>query len=143
MATKQIQRNAYGDLRRAAGEIQIFTEKGWTSYPKAATELIELAKRHGWTIKSPGLPVRTNADGDLIIAVLLWRPAGLRNGGEQSPGFDLRVPWVCQHTVFRLGTIVVKPVRRTWREVPSLTAAQTLIREHSVPLDGDAVPIRL
>ncbi len=140
-ANRPIQRNTYGDVRETDSGKTIFTEKGWTPYPKGAADLIAFARERGWTVISDGLPVRTNADGDLIVAVLLTRSAGPTLDGKTSLGYTLRVPWVCQHTTFRVGSIVVKAHRRGWRDIPSLTAAQGFIHEHLVPKDGATVRI--
>lgn len=129
--------NRYGDLRDdGIGGYQIFTEKGWTPYPKGATEIISFAVSNGWEVISNGLPCRSNVDGDVIVAVRLRRSPGWRPGGQSSPGFEIRVPWICEHTAFRLGPIMVKPLRRGWREVKSLTALQIMIRDHAVPKSG-------
>ncbi len=134
--------NRFGDLRDdGIGGYQIFTEKGWTPYPKGASEIISYAVSYGWDVISNGLPCRSNGDGDVIVAVRLRRPPGWRPGGLSSPGFEVRVPWVCEHTAFRVGTIVFKPIRRGWRELKSVTALQIMIRDHAVPLDGKAVRI--
>lgn len=140
-ANRPIQRNTYGDLREKDGKTLIFTEKGWTAYPKGALDLIAFAGQHGWTVESNGLPVRTNTDGDLIVAVILSRPAGTTLDGKPSLGYTLRVPWVCQHTTFRVGSIVLKAHRRGWRDVSSLTSALSFIHDHLVPKDGATVRI--
>lgn len=136
--------NRYGDLREdGIGGYQIFTEKGWTAYPRGASEIMSFAVNHGWTVISNGLPTRSNMDGDVIVAVRLRRPPGYRPGGLSSPGFEVRVPWVCEHTTFRLGTILYKPIRRGWREHKSLTALQVMISEHSVPKIGSEVQMTI
>jgi hypothetical protein len=119
--------NAYGKTRVKEGKTEIFTEKGWTAYPKNAVELIEFAREHGWHVASDGLPVRTNVDSDLIVAVVLVRPAD-----DNSAGFTLRVPWVCEHTTFHIGKIVYKPARRGWKELPMLRDAYRFISENKV-----------
>lgn len=128
MPAKAGQRNEYGQVRRLAGKVTIFTEKGWTPYPKGAAELIEFATGHGWKIESDGLPVRTNRHGDLIIAVILY-----------SPRYIVRVPWVCQHTTFRLGPVLGKPHGGPWRDLKSVAAVQRLITENAVTAEQELI----
>lgn len=122
MPAKAGPRNEYGKVRISTdGRTRIFTEKGWTEYPKRARDLIEFAKGHGWSIASDGLPVRTNADGDLIIAVVLT-----------SPLFVVRVPWVCEHTTFRLGIVLGRLHDGPWRDLKSVAAVERLITKYAV-----------
>lgn len=118
-------KNAFGLTREKNGKVEIFTEKGWTPYPPHAVALIEFATEHGWTLASDGLPVRTNMDSDLIIAVVLVRP-----DTDNSAGYTLRVPWVCEHTTFHVGEIVVKPSGGSWRKLPMLRDALKFIRDN-------------
>lgn len=119
--------NVYGKTRIKEDKIEIFTEKGWTPYPKNAVELVEFATERGWKVVSDGLPVRTNVDSDLIVAVMLVRPAD-----KNTAGYTLRVPWVCEHTTFHIGKIMYKPARRGWRELPMLRDAHRFISDNAV-----------
>jgi hypothetical protein len=122
-------RNRYGQVRKDVyGKVTIFTEKGWTDYPPSARALIESAQLHGWTIKSDGLPTRTNADGDVIVAVLLVRLPDIDGGG-----FEIRVPWICEKTVFRIGRPLYQTDRHGWTDTAStLKDVQRIIFENPV-----------
>lgn len=115
----------YGDVRYQDGAIHIYNEKGWALYPPHATELIEFAQDRGWLLVSNGLPVRTNSDGDLIIAVTL-----MRLPDEHLTGISMRVSWVCEHTTFHIGKILYRVTRRPWRELRMLREARNFIHEH-------------
>lgn len=113
MATEK--RNEYGHVRHGEdGKVTIFTEKGWTDYPSSAKELVEFAKLHGWTIKSNGLPTRSNRDGDIIVAVIL-----VRRPDADGDGFEVRVPWICEKTTFRIGRPLYKTNRHGWTDTAS------------------------
>ena len=122
-------RNEYGHVRHGEdGKITIFTEKGWTEYPNSATELIEFAGRHGWTVASNGLPVRSNSDGDIIVAVFLTRPQD-----DHGDAYAVRVPWICEKTTFRLGRPLYKTNRHGWTDTAStLRDVQRIIFENPV-----------
>ena len=122
-----VTKRTYGMTRTNDGKPEIMTEKGWTPYPKRAAELIEFAEDHGWVVASDGLPVRINSDSDLIIAIMLIRPAD-----ETMPGFTLRAPWVCEHTSFHIGKVMYRAPRRGWRELPMLRDVHSFIRENKV-----------
>jgi hypothetical protein len=122
-------RNEYGHVRTDDdGNVTIFTEKGWTEYPPSATELIEFAGRHGWTVASNGLPVRSNSDGDIIVAVILIRPQD-----DHGDAYTMRVPWICEKTTFRIGRPLYKTNRHGWTDTAStLRDVQRIIFENQV-----------
>jgi hypothetical protein len=119
-------------VRERDGGVQIKTMKGWTDLPARARTLVETAQLFGWKVESDGTRIRTNSDGDLIVAVVLSRPEGPNRRGGQSPAFTIRVPWVCEAAAFRIGKILFRSSLHGWRELESLKGATEIVIDHAL-----------